>query len=237
MFSNDPGLDGNLLELEEILKFQRGTPRFMVLLHLEQKVWVPKAASTIELPSTKGQPSNHCSYDESKNIVTVTMARNQSDWFGVELPSGFCVIDFLLAHVSQDTLHVYLIQITRFLNPFAKHDTNTTCTKKSKMRIMKLLAATSTAITMKTTFSTTSVMYAMIAPNAHAGKEAAPGQQEPYYFYPSPGMPAGGGGEAPERQKPKEGCCECTTGKCVRCTCRAASLGCTDCRSTSCENK
>ena len=206
MFSNDPGLDGNLLELEEILKFQRGTPRFLVLLHLEQKVWVPKPASTIELPSTKGQSPNHCSYDESKNIVTVTMARNQSEWFGVELPSGFCVIDFLLAHVSQDTLHFYLIQITRSPDPFAKHDTNTTCTEKSKTRIMKLLAATGTAITMKTTFSTTSMMYAMIAPNAHSGKEAAPGQQEPYYFYPSPGMPAGGGGGAPERKKTKKGC-------------------------------
>ena len=104
------------------------------------------------------------------------------------------------------------IQITRSADPFAKHDTNTTCSDKSKDRISKLLDAASKAINDKSKFSDrASPLYVMVAPNTKDGKEAAPGQQEPYYFSPSPGTPAGGRGGAPERKRAKKGCCDCRT--------------------------
>ena len=242
-FRTDPGMDGNLLELEEIINLKRGTPLITTLLKLDGTDWV--AHSTIRLLDQL--PCQHWVYNEqeqSLNLGKIYPADGipPSKWHCVEVPAGFCVVDVLLVHATKDELSCYLVQITRSKDPFVSHDTDETCSKRSKQRISELIQAAKDAIVPTTSSAasevTLSVFYVMLAPNTEDGKFVAPDQTRDYYFSPQCVVPTQ---STPSRKRSRSviKCCNCTSGNCSTCACsRITGSKCeTSCVSPKCMNK
>ena len=242
-FRTDPGMDGNLLELEEIINLKRGTPLITTLLKLDGTDWV--AHSTIRLLDQL--PCQHWVYNEqeqSLNLGKIYPADGipPSKWHCVEVPAGFCVVDVLLVHATKDELSCYLVQITRSKDPFVSHDTDETCSKRSKQRISELIQAAKDAIVPTTSSAasevTLSVFYVMLAPNTEDGKFVAPDQTRDYYFSPQCVVPTQ---STPSRKRSRSviKCCNCTSGNCSTCACsRITGSKCeTSCVSPNCMYK
>jgi hypothetical protein len=156
-------------------------------------------------------------------------------WNVVQLPTGFPVIDVLLFdHDTQtNTLHFYLVQITRAKDPFATHFTDETCSKTSNDRIVKVLIAAASAVKFTEDYETS---FVMLAPNTIANKHVAPEQKADYYF--SPAKLLCSSESASVRKKRKTACCGCSSGKCTSCACSNAREKCTAaCNSSICTNK
>ena len=241
-FRDDPGLDGNLLELEEILKLDGGTPLPAVLLELLEHKWV--AGSSEQLGGIQMCLGK---YDEPSSTVEIR-GKEKSKWYSIHLQSGFCILDLLLVHYDADhnKLRFFLIQVTRAKEPFAVHDTDETCSQKSKMRIKALLDAATKAIVGSAGDEGEdqeelqhSTSYVMLAPNSEGNKFVAPNHQSPYYFSPPNRVELAGDGKSPrkKKQKKKAACCKCGSknGDCLKCTCaKSDSKKCTNCGSSNC---
>lgn len=81
-------------------------------------------------------PIGHWSH--STEGTTMSMHPSDSNWHIILLPIGFCVLNVLLTHVDalSNTVTWYLVQITQSPDPFANHDTDETCVRASKTKIM-----------------------------------------------------------------------------------------------------
>ena len=139
-YSGDPGLDGCLLELEEVLKLRAGKSFEASLLTLDGQEWIVN--DSIDLP-TKGVGSSlkFLAYDEIRSKLdpdqSWSSSPKNSSWSLILLPYGFDVIDVVLVN-SSESATIFGIQITRSVRPFAKHNTFDTCPHDSKKRLEKL---------------------------------------------------------------------------------------------------
>jgi hypothetical protein len=244
-FHNDPGLDGNLLDLEEILKLDGGMPLPAVLLELLEHKWM--AGSIKQLGENQMCLGR---YDEPSSTVKLS-TEEQSEWYCVHLQTGFCVLDLLLAHYDADNnkLLFFLIQITRAKDPFAVHDTDETCSQKAKARIKALLEAATEVIVGCAEDEgedqeelQQSKYYVMLAPNSKGDKYVAPNHPSPYYFSPPHHVELAGDGKSPRKKKHKKdpACCRCgpKNGDCSGCTCaKSDGKKCTNCGSSNCAAK
>jgi hypothetical protein len=216
-FMADAGLDGNLLELQEILQLQAGISMAAVRLCLSSdgKSWEPN--DVIQLPSAGGETPQlwTCTHVDKYVMVEKGDEVKGAKWNVVQLPTGFPVIDVLLFQhgTEENTLHFYLVQITRAEDPFRTHFTDETCTTTSKDRIGKVLMAAASAIKFTTNYETS---FVMLAPNTIANKHVAPEQKADFYF--SPASKLCSSESAPARKKQKTACCKCSSGDCQSCS-------------------
>jgi hypothetical protein len=225
-----------------ILNFRLGNRITAVSLIQEDGHWVPD--SELALPAGPLCPDiGQYSYtppDLSFNF------QSSSKWYGVAVPVGFPVLDFVLVNFDPTIKQcvIYLIQIARASDPFSSHFTNTTCSAESKERIRVLTETiyrtfdpTSSAVNREVKF----VMYAPYTDTA-SGKHAAPNQTESYYFSPAERIPVSGTAR-PKTKKPKLNpsaaglCCRCGSGPCRSCCCGANHTACVNCNSSGCQNK
>jgi hypothetical protein len=137
-FTEDPGLHGCLLKLEEILRLKAHRPLNTALISCIDGIW--KVQQITEIPR-RDDSFVIMVYDESNSkIYKISDSRKfRAAWYLIKLPSGFDVIDVALMDLS-DSLNptFYDIQITRCSNPFVKHYTFDTCPLKSKERLENL---------------------------------------------------------------------------------------------------
>ena len=87
-FADDPGLDGCLLELEEILKLKANRSMVASLLKMTNQTWA--VDKTIDLP-TKGSSVNIFEYIESQSRLQLILHSPGSSWNMIAVPSAFCV--------------------------------------------------------------------------------------------------------------------------------------------------
>ena len=191
-FSGDPGLDGCLLELEEVLKLRAGKSFEASLLALKGQDWI--VDDLIDLPPKGTMSYLHVlMYDEKCSKLDPAMSWSsldqRSSWSLVLIPSGFDVIDVVLESAT-----IYGIQITRSAKPFAKHATFDTCASTSKVRLQKLWSAISGLY--QRDFE---AVFVMRAPNCESSEFKPPeGQASAYYF--APGITSGSGPSAPRKR-------------------------------------
>ena len=137
-FKIDPGLDGRLLELEEILKLKAGKSFEAFKFTRNGQDWIVE--DSIDLPPAMSS-LNVLVYNETLSKLDPDLSwsssSKKSSWSLILLPNGFDVIDAVLVD-SSESATIYGIQITRSVKPFAKHHTFDTCTEKSKDRLKKL---------------------------------------------------------------------------------------------------
>ena len=184
MSQGDPGLDGCLLELEEIIKLKtKSTIRVAkISLHKDGAddlgTWVD--GDEVELPASEESVSL-TRYSDLNGTYFFPVFDLNCAWILIELPSGFDVADLFLFHVRSSTL--YAVQITRSADPFKKHHTLETCPKCSQDRIMEF----SKGLVRDTGVPEDSLSchFVMVAPNCAPGKFAPPaGNQGDFYFSP-----------------------------------------------------
>ena len=183
-FSGDPGLDGCLLELEEVLKLRAGKSFEASLLTPDGQEWIVN--DSIDLP-TKGVGSslNVLAYDETRSKLDPDLSWSsspkKSSWSLIPLPNGFDVIDIVLVD-SSESATIYGIQITRSVNPFAKHHTFDTCPHNSKKRLEKLWNVISGHFDREV-----KEFYVMLAPNCEGSKSRPSPERHTsaYYFAPA----------------------------------------------------
>jgi hypothetical protein len=188
-FRIDSGMDGCLLELEEIVKLKRGVPLPAVRLTLsdDKKTWVQKKKEMDdnELPVTQFQPA-FWSYDGQTVSPGSEEVIMSAEWHVVEVSPGFPVLDVLLVRRYQDgetaKLHIYLMQITRSPDPFSKHFTDQTCTEESQKKINALVKAIAHAISKDAQHETS---FVMLAPNSDVKKMVEMDQMADFYFSPA----------------------------------------------------
>lgn len=222
MFSGDPGLDGCLMEIEEILKLRSSNSIGASLITCVDQGWIVK--ESIDLPP-RGIPLSCFLYEESHSRLRETLNSISSLWCLIQVPSGFDVIDVVL--VDTDSPAIYGIQITRSPKPFAKHHTFDTCLPKSKERLAELRRVITEHFELA---AATEISYVMLAPNC-VGDEFKPpgGHKSAYYFAPtriiteydpskSKKRPSHPVSARPSPLK-KEKCCKCISGKCTNCEC------------------
>ena len=196
-FRDDEGLDGCLLELEEIIKLKRGTPFLATRLHLnDEQEWAP-IGDNIKLTSTTPQL---WTYDTTGKISKGKEVEEVTNSHVVLLPPGFCVLDVLpvLYDAENSTLQFYLVQIARSPAPFVNHDTNETCNQASKAKIEQLLDSVKTAVAGAEEV-TTSTSFVMLAPNTEGKNYVAHRQQSDYFFSPPSKVL---GSSAPQKSPP-----------------------------------
>eukprot|EP00475_Leptophrys_vorax_P016991 TRINITY_DN2349_c0_g1_i7.p1 TRINITY_DN2349_c0_g1~~TRINITY_DN2349_c0_g1_i7.p1 ORF type:complete len:644 (+),score=147.85 TRINITY_DN2349_c0_g1_i7:80-2011(+) len=221
-FSGDPGLDGCLLELEEILKLRASNSIGASLLtHIEQGWIVEKS---MDLPP-RGIPLNVLVYEESHFRLEKTPHSTSSSWCLIQVPSGFDVIDVVLVDVSGAPA-IYGIQITRSVKPFVKHHTFDTCLPRSQERLETLWNVISDHFDLD---DSVEVFYVMLAPNCERDEFKPPGGHESdCYFAPAriitkyePSTSRKRRSHpVPARPPPsKKKCCKCRSGKCTNCQC------------------
>jgi hypothetical protein len=221
-FSKDPGLDGCLLELEEILKFRAGNSIGASMLACIDQGWTVK--ESIDLPP-RGILLDGLVYEESHSRLEKNPLLTSSSWCLIQVPSGFDVIDVVLVDVSGSP-KIFGIQITRSVKPFVKHHTFDTCHPRSKVRLAKLWSVISDHFHL---VEPVEVFYVMLAPNCERGEFKPPGGHESvYYFAPDSILTESGPStsrkrsslQVPARPPPsKKKCCKCTSGKCTNCQC------------------
>ena len=182
-FSKDPGLDGCLLELEEILKLIAGKSFEASLLIHNGQEWI--IDDWINLPP-KGMGSflNVLKYEEMLSKLDPDQIPSSpptsSSWSLIKIPSGFDVIDVVLVD-SSSSANIYGIQTTRSVNPFAKHHTFDTCPQSSKRRLEKLWNVISGHFGQEF-----EKLYVMLAPNCESSKFRPSSERHTsaYYFAP-----------------------------------------------------
>jgi hypothetical protein len=176
VYNQDPGLDGCLLELEEILKLKQGIGFTAARVVLSDNRWTSSSSVTI--------PTRKCtiwSYDEVDKVLIQKIHEDNSKWNLIELCSGFDVLDVVLAHAIEESPTIYGIQITRSRDPFRKHHTIQTCSDNSKKRLENLWNAIQNHIGIQGP----NIFFTMIAPNCEDNKFEPPaGHVEPYFFSP-----------------------------------------------------
>ncbi len=164
-------------------------------------------------------------YEESHSRLEKTPISIGSSWCLIQVPSGFDVIDVVLADLS-DSPAIFGIQITRSVKPFAKHHTFDTCVPRSKVRLAKLWRVISDHFHL---VEPVEVFYVMLAPNCERDEFKPPGGHESdYYFAPDRIMSEYDLSTSrkrislpvPARPPPsKKKCCKCRSGKCTNCQC------------------
>jgi hypothetical protein len=178
-FAADPGLDGCLLELEEILKLKASLPMAASLLKLRNQGWI--VDKSISLPTTNFL--NSMLYDDNLFILESLKTSPTSPWYFIQLPSGFDVIDVVLADRTTGSPAIYGIQITRSSKPFKKHHTFDTCPPKSREKLNKLWRVISNHF--KLDEKTVKKVYVMLAPNCEKREFRPPaGHSSDFYFSP-----------------------------------------------------
>jgi hypothetical protein len=184
MFSGDPGLDGCLLELEEILKLKASESFQASLLTLNGSNWI--AEQCLYLPSKASHRLSvfqYLEYLERDSVLDEIFVSEHSSWNLIQVPSGFDVIDVVLVDVSAGSPAIYGIQITRSKKPFAKHHTFDTCDPASKERLKNLWSLISHHFKLGDNVQT---FYVMLAPNCEKVKFKPPaGHESGFYFAPT----------------------------------------------------
>jgi len=219
-FSGDPGLDGCLLELEEILKLRAGHSIVALLLtHIEQG-WI--VVESIKLPP-RGIALNVLVYEESHSRLERTPHSTSSSWCLIQVPSGFDVIDVVLVDMS-DSPAIFGIQITRSVKPFAKHHSFDTCLPRSKERLEMLWSVISRHFKLD---EPVEVFYLMLAQNCERDEFKPPGgHKSDYYFAPASIITEYDSSTSRKRSShpaaatlppSKKKCCKCRSGKCTNC--------------------
>jgi hypothetical protein len=218
-FSGDPGLDGCLLELQEILKLRASNSLGASLLTSTDKGWTVQ--ESIDLPP-RGTLLNVMVYQESHSRLKDEAPNSTSSpWTLILVPSGFDVIDVALVRVSVSPA-IYGIQITRSATPFAKHHTIDTCPPRSKERLATLWSVISDHFKLN---DPVEKFYVMLAPNCERDQFRPPGgHASDYYFAPSrivteynpPNSRKRNRHPVPTLLPPsKKKCCRCSRGKCT----------------------
>ena len=134
--SVDPGLDGCLLELEEILKLKASYSMTASLFTLMGQEWKDK--KSIDLPPNRS-PMTVLVYEESQLRLKPTAIQSTDlSLTLIEVPTGFDVIDVVLVNSPSDSPVIYGIQITRSSKPFPNHHTFDTCTSRSREKLDQL---------------------------------------------------------------------------------------------------
>jgi hypothetical protein len=178
-FSGDPGLDGCLLELEEILKLRAKKSIEASLLTKNDQGWIVQ--ESMELPP-RGTALNFWGYDESNSRLEKSMNSSSSPWNLIQVPSGFNVIDVVLVVVSGSPA-IYGMQITRSVKPFADHHTFDTCSQTSQARLDKFWSVISDHFKLNGVYR---LFYVMLAPNCEGYEFKPPaGHASDYYFAPT----------------------------------------------------
>ena len=177
-FSRDPGMEGCLLELEEILKLRDGHSLEASLLKLSDQGWIVE--ESVYLPP-KGTSLNVMMYDEIHSRLDKTPHSGRSSWCLIEIPSGFDVIDAVLVDLSGSSA-IYGIQITRSVKPFARLHTLDTCPQRSKDRLERLFGVISDHFELIDPVK----LFVMLAPNCEGDEFKATGRHtRDYYFAPA----------------------------------------------------
>ena len=181
-FAGDPGLDGCLFELEEILKLQTNHSLEASLLTFVDQRWNIGESINLPLPIPGGPPLNILVYSESLSKLLESPNPGRSLWSLIQLPSGFDVIDIILVDNTASTV-IYGIQITRSFKPFAKHHTFDTCPLRSRDRLEKLWCVISNHFKID---GIVNKFFVMLAPNCE-GEEFKPPVRHlsDYYFSPT----------------------------------------------------
>lgn len=180
MFGADPGIDGCLLELEEIMKLQRSESLVATLL-VKSADSVASYGNDIVLTPNDLRALCQWTFDERNLRPMVSLLAG--DWHLILLPSGFDVADVVLVSHTGNQLKIYLIQVTRSSDPFSKHHTNETCSEKSKKRLENLQSTILSQFSCCSVNLVQEVIFDMLAPNCEAIKFVAhPTQSLPYYF-------------------------------------------------------
>ena len=140
-FSGDPGLDGCLLELEEIWKLRACKSFEASLFTRKDRKW--EVVHSLDLPP-KMSSLNVLAYDEALSTLDPDLSwrssPKKSTWSLILLQNGFDVIDIVLVD-SSSSAKIYDIQITRSVKPYGQHRTYETCRQGSKERLKKLWRA------------------------------------------------------------------------------------------------
>jgi hypothetical protein len=178
-FTGDPGLDGCLLELEEILKLKARRSIEASLLTLIDQEW--NIDKPMHLPPS-GMPLNALFYSEDHLMLEESPNSSSSSWYLIHVPSGFPVIDVVLVNTKTGSSAIYGIQITRSLNPFASHCTYDTCSRSSKEKLEKLWRVISGHFKLD---DMVKKFYVMLAPKCEGGQLKPPvGHSSEIYFSP-----------------------------------------------------
>lgn len=179
-FRADPGLDGCLLELEEILKLKANNSFQASLLTLDGHNWIAKEC--LDLPPRTSDQLSILQYLENDSMLDEISIYERLKWNLIQVPSGFDVIDVVLVDVSGSPA-IYGIQITRSAKPFAKHYTFDTCLPRSKERLEKLW---SVIIDYFELDNSVEKFYVMLAPNCEGDKFKPQGEHSSdFYFAPA----------------------------------------------------
>ena len=179
-FSGDPGLDGCLLELEEILKLRASRSMKASLLKYINQGWI--VDQSIELPPTPTS-LNVLVYDEIQSKLEPILPPNDSSWNLIEVPRGFVVVDVILVNTRTGSQAIYGIQITRSSKPSAKHHTFDTCSKPSLGRLTQLWGVISRHFKLD---DAVKKFYVMLAPNCEGNQFKPPANHSSdYYFSPT----------------------------------------------------
>lgn len=238
-YGRDAGLDGCLLELEEITKLRSGQRLQTIRVSLKAGNWQHDNGIHVLYDSQ----FTMFRYDERQQIIVESANEplTKHQWHLVEVAVGFPVVDIVLVSTADaNILQVYAIQITRSTDPFNAHSTTETCSDKSKTRLKNLFVA------IDDQFHATKrhVMFVMLAPNCEKGKHVAHDQTEPYLVSPPSIVTTQGkrmaetsAGAPPRSKKTRESCCACKSGSCKGCKCGNNHKRCTNCSSRFCENQ
>jgi hypothetical protein len=181
-FRGDPaGLDGCLLELQEILKLRASRSMDASLLKWSDRKW--SVNKTIAL-LTMGSSVNVFQYYESPSRLEEILETTGLSWNVIEVPRAFHVIDVVLVYNSSNAPAYYGIQITRSPTPFKNHHTFDTCPSRSKGKLNKLWTVISNHFNLDE--KTMKKFYVMLAPNCGKRDYGPPsGHSSDYYFSPS----------------------------------------------------
>ena len=119
MFQGDPGLDGCLLELEEIIKLKTKSIIGVAKISLQKGgaddlgTWL--VGDEFELPAS-GESVSLARYSDLSGISFLPVFDLSCAWILIEFPLGFVVAGLFLFHARSFTL--YVVQITRSADPF-----------------------------------------------------------------------------------------------------------------------
>ena len=185
MFAADAGLDGCLLELEEILKLSTCHSIEASCLKLIDQTWAVDEDEPIALMPPTGSGVNIFAYDESHSTLIQRSLQTSTSWNVIELPHAFNVIDVVLVNQTSASPEIYGIQITRSRTPFTGHQTFDTCSPKSKERLNRLWCHICSHFDLDE--NTVKKFYLMLAPNCKGADFRPPdGHSSDFYFSPYP---------------------------------------------------
>jgi hypothetical protein len=224
-FRGDPGLDGCLLELEEILKLKAKNSFQASRLTLNgQNNWIVE--EFLDLPPRSLDQMNIFQYVEGISFLDEILISDGSKWNLVQVPSGFDVIDVVLVEASSGASAIYGIQITRSVRPFGRHHTFDTCLPRSQQRLETLWKVIADHFQLE---EDVEVFYVMLAPNCERDNFKPPeGHDRDYYFAPSRIITDYDPSTSRKRsRKPlpaslppsKKKCCRCISRNCTNCQC------------------